>query len=218
MLKFNHFWLRFPSAGTFSMNFNEDLIKISVELRFTEKRLNRSVKKLQQEATKKKSLLTQSISQGSKERAEIYADAVKRIEKDIKTTEILAARVSGMRLRLEQAKVTQAVTTVLANLTTQLQSDESLALPHIQSVMERFESATENLEVSEGVMAKSLSKATQTYDSPDDVDDLIAEIADENDLELTALLPSVAAKVASAAPSKQPIASHSMVAKRSVAI
>lgn len=36
-----------------------------------------------------------------------------------------AARVSGMRIRLDQVKVTQQVSGVLAGLTEQLQKDES---------------------------------------------------------------------------------------------
>lgn len=37
-----------------------------------------------------------------------------------------AARVSGMRIRLDQVKVTQQVSGVLAGLTEQLQKDESV--------------------------------------------------------------------------------------------
>lgn len=113
--------------------------------------------------------------------------------------------------------------------------------------MDRFETATQNLEVMEGVMNHKLSQVSPTQRmnnfemffaslpnldwtltmysclqvttlpvEEDDIDDLIAEIADENDLELHALLPSVPSKPAQKA-TNRPIAAPSEPQKKSLA-
>lgn len=104
----------------------------------------------------------------------------------------LAARVDGVKSRLETMSINQKVVQQLAGATKALeQSTSQMNLLEMAKVMDRFSSSMENFGVVEDSIADALDKSTATMVQQNDVDDLIRQVADEYSLELNALLPDL---------------------------
>jgi charged multivesicular body protein 1 len=106
----------------------------------------------------------------------------------------LAARVDGVKSRLETMSANQKLAQQLAGVSKALeQSTQTMNILEVAKVMDRFSGTLEDVTVMEDSIADAIDKSTASMVQQSDVDDLIRQVADEYSLEIHSLLPDLVA-------------------------
>lgn len=193
---------------------NPQLYDQIFQLRLTSRMLERSAKKAEKEGATKRKKVAEYVKKGELDIARwegwihlltwrVYAQDAMRKKTEALNFLKLAARVDGVRSRLETMSANQKLAQQLAGVTKALEhSTQSMNIIEVAKVMDRFSTSLEGVTVMEESIADAIDKSTATLVQQNEVDDLIRQVADEYSLELHSLLPDMVATPTS--PSRVP--------------
>ncbi|SCV72629.1 BQ2448_4166 [Microbotryum intermedium] len=161
------------------------LEKSLFQLKFTTKQLQKQSRKAAKDETAEKAKLKKALQQGNTEGARIYASNAIRKKNEALNLLRLSSRIDAVSSRVETAvtmrQVTGSMTAVVKNMDRAMQD---MNLERISMVMDKFESQFEDLDVQTGYLEGTLSSDTAISAPTDQVDLLMAQVADEAGLEV----------------------------------
>ncbi|GAA6047771.1 hypothetical protein JCM3770_001770 [Rhodotorula araucariae] len=161
------------------------LEKSLFQLKFTTKQLQKQSKKAAKDEGTEKAKLKKALQQGNTEGARIYASNAIRKKNESLNLLRLSSRIDAVASRVETAvtmrQVTGSMTAVVKNMDRAMQD---MNLERISAVMDRFESQFEDLDVQTGYLEGTLSSDTAVAAPSDQIDSLMAAVADEAGLEI----------------------------------
>ncbi|KAG8744564.1 Vacuolar-sorting protein SNF7 [Ceratobasidium sp. 414] len=174
-----------------------NLEKSLFQLKFTAKSLNRQSKKAQKDENTEKAKLKKALQQGNTDGARIYASNAIRKKNESLNLLRLASRIDAVASRVETAVTMRQVT---GNMTAVVKSMdkavESMNLERISLVMDKFESQFADLDVQTSYMEDTMQSTTAVSTPQDQIDNLMARMADEANIELEQNMePALAGKV-----------------------
>jgi charged multivesicular body protein 1 len=162
-------------------------------LKFTTKQLVRQSKKAEKQERQEKLKLKKAIEQGNSEGARIYAQNAIRQKNMALNYLRLSSRVDAIASRVETAVRMTSVTRSMANIVRAMdQSMKEMNLEKMTQVMDQFEQQFEDMDVQSEYVEKTINQTTALSTPQEQVDTLIAQVADENGLELGEQLGQVA--------------------------
>jgi len=164
------------------------------QLKFCSKQLERESKKAEKEHNLNKAKIKKALQQGNVEGAKIYSENAIRKRNESLNFLRMAARVDGVSSRIKTALAMKQVTKDMGNVVKGLdKAMASMDLQKVQQIMDKFEQQTEDLDVQSQAIDQSMGAATTLSTPADQVDALIAQVADEHGLEMTDMLGDAAA-------------------------
>jgi len=129
------------------------------------------------------------------ERARIYAQNAIRQKNQATNYLRLSSRVDAISSRLETAIRMKTVTRAMANIVVAMdKSMQEMNLEKMTQVMDQFEKQFEDLDVQSEYVENTINQTTALTTPQDQVDELIAQVADEHGLELGEQFSQIAAK------------------------
>ncbi|XP_017869071.1 PREDICTED: charged multivesicular body protein 1b [Drosophila arizonae] len=160
-------------------------------LKFAVKDLERNSKKCEKEEKLEKAKAKKAIQKGNMDVARIHAENAIRQKNQAVNYLRMSARVDAVASRVQSALTTRKVTSSMAGVVKAMDAAmKGMNLEKISSLMEKFESQFEDLDVQSSVMEGTMSDTVTTSVPQGDVDNLLQEVADEAGLELNMELPS----------------------------
>uniref|UniRef100_A0A1A9Z916 Charged multivesicular body protein 1b n=1 Tax=Glossina pallidipes TaxID=7398 RepID=A0A1A9Z916_GLOPL len=160
-------------------------------LKFAVKELERNSKRCEKEEKLEKAKAKKAIQKGNMDVARIHAENAIRQKNQAVNYLRMSARVDAVASRVQSALTTRKVTSSMAGVVKAMDAAmKGMNLEKISSLMEKFESQFEDLDVQSSVMENTMSDTTTTSVPQGDVDNLLQQVADEAGLELNMELPS----------------------------
>ncbi|CAD5116029.1 DgyrCDS4961 [Dimorphilus gyrociliatus] len=156
------------------------------QLKFTAKQLDRLSRKAEKEQKSEQAKVKKYIAAKDLERAKIYAENAIRKKNESLNYLRYSAKVDGVASRVKQGLAMKDIAKKIGGVTKALdRAMASMDLTKISSIMEKFESQFEDLDVRTNVVEGAMGEATTLSTPMESVEALIKQVADENDLELT---------------------------------
>lgn len=152
-------------------------------LQYTAKQFDKQARKSekQQEAEQKK--VAKCIKEGDMERAKIYAQNAIRHKNQSLNYLKLSSRMDAVRMRIDSAMKQQQLAKQMGKVTLGMDiALKSMQPEKVALCMDKFEKNMEDLDVRSAVMESSMVGATAGMAEVDEVDQLIAQTADEHGL------------------------------------
>ncbi|CAG9560748.1 unnamed protein product [Danaus chrysippus] len=160
-------------------------------LKFAVKELERNSKKCEKEEKLEKDKAKKAIQKGNMEVARIHAENAIRQKNQAINYLRMSARVDAVSSRVQTALTTRKVTNSMAGVVKAMDAAmKSMNLEKISTLMDKFESQFEDLDVQSSYMENAMSQTTTTTVPQGDVEKLLQQVADEAGLELNMELPS----------------------------
>jgi len=175
------------------------------DMKFTARSLNRLSTKATSSIASEKSKLRKALEKGNTDGARIHAENAIRHQSQALSYLRLASRVEAVASKLEGAAQMATVTSSMNEVTTGLGvALDNMDVHAIAGVMDKFEHQMEDLDVQAGFVGETMAEATVGGAAAgDDVDALMAQVAEEHNLkvadQLTAGMVPVGGGIASAA-------------------
>ncbi|EPS36530.1 hypothetical protein H072_9942 [Dactylellina haptotyla CBS 200.50] len=171
------------------------LEKALFNLKFTEKQLTRQAAKAKQEAAKDEVKLEKAMKQGNQDIAKVYAQNVIRKQNEHLNLLRLASRIDSVASRVQTAVTMRQVSGSMLNVVKGMDSAmKSMNLEKISTIMDKFESQFEDLDVATKHYENATTSATAIDTPQEDIDRLLGKVADkvgvELDQELSAATPT----------------------------
>nr|CAD7604306.1 unnamed protein product [Timema genevievae] len=152
--------------------------------------LERNAKKSEKEERVEKTKCKKAIQKGNTEGARIHAENAIRQKNQSLNYLRMSARVDAVASRVQSAVTTRRVTQSMAGVVKAMDAAmKSMNLEKISSLMDKFESQFEDLDVQSSYMENAMSQTTTTTVPLNEVDSLMHQVADEAGLELNMELP-----------------------------
>lgn len=155
------------------------------ELKFTSKQLNKQSQKCESEEKAEKVKAKKAMEKGNMEGAKIYAQNAIRKKSEALNYLQLASRLDAVVSRLDQqakmASVSKSMAGIVKTLNVAL---KNAPLDKMVNTMNQFEKQFEDLDVNTAVMDDAMNKQAALSTPPDQVNELLLKIADENNLEV----------------------------------
>jgi len=159
------------------------------QLRFTAKQLERLSKKAEKDQAAQQSKVKKALQQGNIEGAKIYAENAIRKKNESLNFLRMASKVDAVRSKVQTAVTMKGVAKNMGQVVKALdKAVNTMDLQKISSVMEKFESQFEDMDVRTSVMEDAMGSATTLSTPKEQVDSLIQQVAEENGLEITDML------------------------------
>eukprot|EP00529_Nitzschia_sp_RCC80_P033933 CAMPEP_0113491080 /NCGR_PEP_ID=MMETSP0014_2-20120614/27374_1 /TAXON_ID=2857 /ORGANISM="Nitzschia sp." /LENGTH=207 /DNA_ID=CAMNT_0000384865 /DNA_START=252 /DNA_END=875 /DNA_ORIENTATION=- /assembly_acc=CAM_ASM_000159 len=156
-----------------------------VNLRIVSKQMQRSAKKCEKNEKAALTKLKKAIEQGNHEGARIYGQDAIREKNQALNHLRMASRIDACSSRIETAvrmgQVTDGMKGVVKGMDKGL---ASMDIEKISRLMDKFEQQFEDLDVKTQYMEGTMNATTATSTPAEQVDELIGQVADENNLEL----------------------------------
>ncbi|PWN20941.1 hypothetical protein BCV69DRAFT_282449 [Microstroma glucosiphilum] len=160
------------------------LEKSLFQLKFTAKSLQRQSKKATKDEAAEKVKLKKALSQGNAEGARIYASNAIRKNNESLNLLRLSSRIDAVASRVETAVTMRGVTSSMASVVKGMdKAMDSMNLEQISMVMDKFETQFEDLDVQTSYMEGTMGSSVASSTPQDQVDLLMAKVADENGIE-----------------------------------
>ncbi|CAO1639378.1 unnamed protein product [Sympodiomycopsis kandeliae] len=161
------------------------LEKSLFQLKFTAKSLQRQSRKATKDEGVEKGKLQKALAQNNTEGARIYASNAIRKNNESLNLLRLSSRIDAVASRVETALTMRQVSGSMASVVKGMdKAMQSMNLEQISSIMDKFETQFEDMDVQtsymEGTMGSSVAQSTPQ----DQIDLLMAKVADENGIEL----------------------------------
>jgi len=154
-------------------------------LKFISKSMERSSKKATKEEKAYKTKVKKAIEQGNLDGARIYAQNAIRKKSESLNYLRLSSRIDAVASRMETAVKMNAVTKNMTSVTKSMDKVlGTMDVNKIASVMDKFEQQFDNLDVRSEYMENAMAQTTTLSTPEDQVNGLMAEIADEHGLEV----------------------------------
>ncbi|KAL7274912.1 hypothetical protein RUND412_002163 [Rhizina undulata] len=174
------------------------------QLKFTGKQLNRQATKAGKDETTEKAKVKKALEQGHNDIAKVYAENAIRKQNERLNLLRLASRIDAVASRVRTAITMRQVTGSMANVVKGMDSAMKLMdLEKISIIMDKFESQFEDLDVATSYYENTTASATAVGTPQDEVDRLMAQVADEAGLELHNDLEIATPSKAKIGPSEQ---------------
>lgn len=127
----------------------------------------------------------QAIQQGNVEGARIYGQDAIREKNQALNHLRMSSRLDACCSRIESAVRMNQVTGGMQGVVKGMgQSLQAMDIDKLSTLMDKFEEQFEDLDVKAGYMESTMNATTATSTPAGEVDDLISQVADENNLEL----------------------------------
>ncbi|CAO1638376.1 unnamed protein product [Sympodiomycopsis kandeliae] len=161
------------------------LEKSLFQLKFTAKSLQRQSRKATKDEGVEKSKLKKALAQNNTEGARIYASNAIRKNNESLNLLRLSSRIDAVASRVETALTMRQVSGSMASVVKGMdKAMQSMNLEQISAIMDKFETQFEDMDVQtsymEGTMGSSVAQSTPQ----DQIDLLMAKVADENGIEI----------------------------------
>jgi charged multivesicular body protein 1 len=164
-------------------------------MKFAAKSLVRESKKMEKEAKKSKTRCKKEMEKGNMEVAKIYAQNSIRQKQEALNLLKLSSRLDAVAARVSTAarmnQLTKGMKTVVGSMSNVL---SQMKVEEITRVMDTFEKQFEDLDVRAEYMENAMQSTNATLTPENDVEDLMAQIADENDIEFQSELDTMKIK------------------------
>jgi len=156
-----------------------------INLKIVSKQMNRSSKKCEKNQKGALAKLKKAIEKGNHEGARIYAqDAIREKNQALNSIK-MASRIDACASRIETAVRMGQVTGSMQGVVKAMDRGiQSLDIDKISTLMDKFESQFEDLDVKTLYMEGTMNATTAMSTPGEQVDDLIMLVADEHNLEL----------------------------------
>uniref|UniRef100_A0A336MPL0 CSON014926 protein n=1 Tax=Culicoides sonorensis TaxID=179676 RepID=A0A336MPL0_CULSO len=160
-------------------------------LKFAVKDLERSAKKCEKQEKAEINKMKRAMQKGNPDVARIHAENAIRQKNQSLNYLRMSARVDAVASRVQNALTMRSVTTSMAGVVKAMDAAmKGMNLEKISTLMDKFESQFEDLDVQSSVLENTMSETTTTSVPQSDVEQLMQRIADEAGLELNMELPS----------------------------
>jgi len=141
---------------------------------------------------KEKLKLKKAIENGNVEGARIYAQNAIRQKNQALNYLRLSSRIDAVASRVETAVRMKCVTTSMAHIVMAMdKSMKEMNLEKMTQVMDQFEKQFEDLDVQSEYVENAINQTTALSTPQEQVDELIAQVADEHGLQLGEQLGNV---------------------------
>lgn len=155
------------------------------QLKFTAKLLNRQAAKAAKEELQEKTKTKKALMQGNKDIALLYAqNAIRKANERVNLLR-LASRIDAMASRVQTAVTMRSVSgnmaTVIRGMDKALQT---MNLEHLSLVMDKFENQCEDLDALTNYYESATNNVNALTTPQEEVDELMAQIADQANLEM----------------------------------
>ncbi|CAF1348046.1 unnamed protein product [Rotaria magnacalcarata] len=155
-------------------------------LRFTKKMIEReaSAAEKKYEASRKKAVSALKKS-GDVETARIYAETAIQNRTSHNQFLIMASRIDSIISKIQQANAQSVMVQNMKQVNKLLEHvNKDMNISEIAKVMDQFEQVFETFDVKEQVMSNAMNQAMATSTPTDAVQNLLRQIADENNLDI----------------------------------
>ncbi|XP_068241587.1 charged multivesicular body protein 1a-like [Palaemon carinicauda] len=169
----------------FGGNSDKKMQDCMFQLKFCGKQMERLSKKAEKDQKVQEGKVKKALQQGNVEGARIYAENAIRKKSESLSYLRMASKVDAVESRIQSAMAMKGITKNMGSVVKALdQALNSMDLQKISSVMDKFESQFEDLDVRTSVLEDSMGAATTLSTPKEDVDALIQQVADEAGLEV----------------------------------
>jgi charged multivesicular body protein 1 len=174
------------------MGNKQSMEDILFNLRFTSKSMERAAKKSEKQIEVEKKKIKQAIEKGNIEGARIFSQNAIRKKSEALNYLRLASRLDAVAGRIESAIKMNQVSKTMGSVVKGMNSVlKSLDVDKITATMDKFEQQFGNLDVTTEYMEQSMSGTTSMTTPEDQVNQLMAEVADEYGLEVSSNLGGI---------------------------
>jgi len=155
------------------------------DMKMTAKTLTRNHNKCLKNEKVAKAKLKDAIAKGNIDGARIYAENAIREKQQAANFLRLSSRMDAVASQVEMALMNKELATSMGKTVKGMSGVlKSMDPVKMTSMMDQFESQLNDLGVSTAYMSQAIGNATSDQTPTEAVDDLIAQTADENELEL----------------------------------
>eukprot|EP01083_Nonionella_stella_P240337 840242_1 len=158
------------------------------DLKFRSRQMEKQSKKFEKEYTAYTKKVKKAMEKGQLDVAKIHADTAihKRNAGNqmLKLSSRLDAVVNRMESMLKQKQVTQMLSSVSKDLDPMINNN---TLTKMSTVMDKFESQFQNLDIQSKVMEEAIDTGTASAFNENQVENLMQQIADENAMDVEEL-------------------------------
>ncbi|XP_067935508.1 charged multivesicular body protein 1a-like [Watersipora subatra] len=156
------------------------------QLKFSGKQLDRFAKKAEKEQEKEKAKMKKAMTQHNIEGAKIYAENAIRKKNECLNFMRMSARLDAVSSRVQTAVSMKGVVKNLGVVTKGLdKAMASMNLEEVEKIMQKFETQFEDLDVRESTMEAAMGSAFATSAPGNQVEELMKQVASENDLDIS---------------------------------
>lgn len=170
------------------------IIDAIISLKMTARQFERQSAASARLDTRERANVKKSLERGACDVAAVHASSAIRHKNESLNFLRLASRLDGMTSRLEtQMKMRgaqHAIASIVKNLERALNTE---SIEKMHNTFDTFEKQCDNLQIQSDAMETAMGGVTQSTTPPHEVDDLISQIAHENNIEIRAGLPGTPA-------------------------
>ncbi|CAF2723342.1 unnamed protein product [Rotaria sp. Silwood2] len=162
-------------------------------LRFTKKMIEKeaSAAEKKYEASRKKAVNVLKKS-GDVETARIYAETAIQNRTSHNQFLIMASRIDSVISKIQQANAQNVMVKNMKQVNKMLEHvNKDMNISELAKIMEQFEQSFENFDVKEQVMSNAMNQAMATGAPTEAVQDLLRQIAEENNLDISTQLDAI---------------------------
>eukprot|EP00484_Ammonia_sp_Unknown_P019877 CAMPEP_0197025766 /NCGR_PEP_ID=MMETSP1384-20130603/5994_1 /TAXON_ID=29189 /ORGANISM="Ammonia sp." /LENGTH=209 /DNA_ID=CAMNT_0042454337 /DNA_START=101 /DNA_END=730 /DNA_ORIENTATION=+ len=161
-------------------------------LKFTSKSLAREATKCEKQVKENKKKCKKAMEKGNIEGARIYAENSIRLHNQSLNYMKLSSRIDAVAARVNTAvqmgKLTKDMSKIVGSMDSVM---KSMDVEKISSVMDKFEQQFEDLDLTSQYMENAIDSTTSATMPESQVENLMAQIADENGLEFQSNLDDI---------------------------
>lgn len=165
---------------------------ILFQLKFTSKQFERASKKAEKDQALAKKKVKLAIEKGNLDGARIYAQDAIRKKNEALNYLRLASRIDAVASRMDTAIKMNAVTKSMSGVVKGMDKVlNTMDVNKIAKIMDTFEKQFDTLDVTSKYMEDSMAQSTSLTTPEDQVTSLMAEVADEYGLDVSAKLGGI---------------------------
>lgn len=165
---------------------------ILFQLKFTSKQFERASKKAEKEEALNKKKVKQAIEKGNLDGARIYAQNAIRKKNESLNYLRLASRIDAVSSRMDTAIKMNAVTKSMSGVVKGMDKVlNTMDVDKISKIMDKFEQQFDNMDVTSKYMEDAMAQSTSMTTPEDQVNALVAQVADEHGLDISEKLGGI---------------------------
>uniref|UniRef100_A0A7S0HT47 Charged multivesicular body protein 1a n=1 Tax=Hanusia phi TaxID=3032 RepID=A0A7S0HT47_9CRYP len=168
-------------------------------LKFVSKQLQRESKKAEKEMIKEKEKVKKALEQGKHDIAEIHAQNAIMQKNQTLNYLRMSSRIDAVAGKLGAAMKMQKVTSSMAQITKSMGKVlQTMKLDKIEAIMDKFEKVFEDADVMSAQVTGAMQSSTSMSTPQSEIEELLQQVADENQLDLGENMPQASKNVAKA--------------------
>ena len=161
-----------------------------LNLKMVNRRLNKSMKKLENTERQTERKIRQAIQKGDMQAARMYAQDTVRSRKWARGYQSLVSKIDGLLFKLERADAVQSIAGEMKGVAkTLINANQALNLPEIDHLVGDMQRALDGIEETSEVMEDSMDDLFESDTDETEIDSLLTEYGVEVGLTASAGLP-----------------------------